>query len=260
MNRLFHYFSSVAGLVNKSKSLSVPIFSSVLKVMLRLMTLSTTLSTTLLMTISMTASATSDVTSTENIKTQLQQMIYPIYVPYQETETRFEDDEKTTTVALITPDTDPNWKLISVNGQTPSKKDIKNYKKKIEKQIEDNEKDPLSSILNVSTLQIFESKEDETIYAFDPLFSDFNDDASKNLTGRVFVNMDNKITRIEINAPFSFSPVFGAKINRFSINYNLDYYKQKAYITDYELDINIKIGGFKTLEMQAEAMYTDLKW
>ena len=201
-----------------------------------------------------------DADSIQVVKTQLQQIPYPLTVQYTETETSWDDDESTKTVAILNAKEDPYWELKSVNDKKPTKKQTKKFKKKVKKQIEDREKDPLESILNLSTLELLETKDDMSIYSFNPLFSAFNEEASTLMTGKILVNLDNKITRIEIDSPVEFSPMFSVKVKNFMINYNVSYHEQTPYITDYELDIYIKIGGFKTIALKADAIYNDIQW
>ena len=194
------------------------------------------------------------------LKSDLTIMATPLTVAHTHTETVVKDDESTTTINRITPSNNPKWDLLSVNGKTPTKKDLKKFKKRMKKQADDEKEDPFVSILNLESLTHFSSTDEFEIFAFDPVFSAFKEESKKDIDGRVYVDKEGVIQKIKINAPESFKPVFGATMNTFLLEYTVSYHLSRAYIEDHKLLIKAKVGGFKNLHMENSGTITDINW
>jgi len=194
------------------------------------------------------------------LKTTLTNMPVPLNVAHTRTESEVEDGERVITVARITPNSHPLWELTSYNGDSPSKKEIKKFKKKMKKQAEDEQDDPFISILNLESMKYFESTDEFEVFKFDPVISAFKEEAKYDLDGRVYVDKTGVIQKIRINAPASFKPVFGATMHTFLLEYKIAYNKNTAYIQDHKMLIDAKIGGFKNLHMDGSGTNSDIIW
>ncbi|MCJ8312998.1 MAG: hypothetical protein HRU38_06600, partial [Saccharospirillaceae bacterium] len=80
------------------------------------------------------------------------------------------------------------------------------------------------------------------------------------LDGRVYVDKTGIIQKIRINAPTSFKPVFGATMFTFLLEYEIEYNNNIAFISEHNMLIKAKIGGFKNLHLEGSGINSDIDW
>jgi len=168
-------------------------------------------------------------------KQQINQAISDIInTPHKEWSVRiehFENEEGdiTSSVEQYTPhaDIEKKWTLVSINGEQPTKKQIKAFTKKKLKRAENKKDDKsislsLNSLIQQETLQLLESNEQHLKVGFQVQhIKRLGDDAIGKLEGFISYDRNNAfIEQIEIVNNAEFSPIFSANISDLKLTFN----------------------------------------
>lgn len=110
------------------------------------------------------------------------------------------------------------WKLISIDGKEPTKKQAINYhESKQEQKLDESEDEELElNNIDLESLKLIEKVGNIEVLSFK--FKEQQDDLSKHLQGRLWHDKKgNWIQKIELTNPTEFSPAFSVKIKELSI-------------------------------------------
>ena len=140
---------------------------------------------------------------------------------------RFEDEEGdiTSSIEQYSPQASERWLLKQINGQQPTKKQIKNFVKK--KQEQNNKAKQgnhiqlkLGKLINQQSLSLVSIDEKNIVMAFNVNLKKLGEDAIGKLQGQLIYQKDNQfIEKISIWNNAEFSPMFAAKITDFAITF-----------------------------------------
>lgn len=121
---------------------------------------------------------------------------------------------------------DEQWQLLLLDGQKPTAKQIKRYRREYDELFERD--DPLdvdlSGLIDPATVRLDSETEDALVYAFQPS-ADSEDDKKivEQLLGHVTIDQnDNAVLLVEIESKHAFSPVAMVKIFSMSMSLKID--------------------------------------
>ncbi|MBL4672111.1 MAG: hypothetical protein JKX81_07590 [Arenicella sp.] len=120
------------------------------------------------------------------------------------------------TVEVFNPLAKPEWSLISINGNHPSKKQIKAYYREIdEAEAEDDDGNlNLHEMIDVSSLRLLKDDGKVAKYSFTPILDDDDVDFTDKLEGELWHNKQKDfIERFDFFSKAPFSPMAGVKIS-----------------------------------------------
>lgn len=112
------------------------------------------------------------------------------------------------------------WQLLSVNTKTPTADQVHDYQRRKAEQ-EDSAQHisiELAELIQIPTLTLISDNNGEVTAGFDVYLSRLGDEASASLRGQLILNEElSFIRRIAITNTTTFSPVFSAKIEDFTL-------------------------------------------
>jgi len=140
---------------------------------------------------------------------------------------RYEDEEGdiSSSIEQHSPLANNRWSLKEINGQLPTKKQVKNFSKKKQEQSdsvqkEQNVKLSLRKLINHESLSLVSTDEKYIVMAFNVHLKKLGEDSVGKLQGQLTYHKENKfIEKISIWNNADFSPMFTANITDLAISF-----------------------------------------
>ncbi|KGJ89964.1 hypothetical protein [Thalassotalea sp. ND16A] len=140
---------------------------------------------------------------------------------------RYEDEEGdiSSSIEQHSPQTSERWLLKQINGQLPTKKQIKNFAKKKQEQSntrkqEGNIKLTLRELINQKSLSLVSTDDKHIIMAFNVYWEKLGKDSIGKLQGKLVYQKEQQfIEKISIWNNAEFSPMFTANITDFALTF-----------------------------------------
>lgn len=156
------------------------------------------------------------------------------------------------------------WRLLLVNGRSPSKEQLFTFNKenateKQEGNQEDNNNEKsvgLSEIINMDTLSLLTKTDDKLIFSFTPIMDDLDDN---NLKGQLVTDKSvENIIQLRVSNTEALSPAFSVSIDKFELLMLFSAIKgSKAYLP---VSVTTKVIGtiavFKSINEHEEKLYS----
>jgi hypothetical protein len=140
---------------------------------------------------------------------------------------RYEDEEGdiTSSIEQFSPQSAERWLLKQTNGQQPTKKQIKTFAKKKNKQNNktqqgENIQLSLRELINQQSLSLMSTDDKHIVMAFDVDWKKLGEDSIGKLQGKLTYQKENQfIEKISIWNNAEFSPIFTAKITDLAVTF-----------------------------------------
>jgi len=140
---------------------------------------------------------------------------------------RYEDEEGdiSSSIEQHSPQLSEPWLLIRINGQQPTKKQMRNFAEKKQEQNKkmkqgENIQLKLRELINQESLSLVSTDEKHIVMAFNVYLKKLGKDSSGKLQGKLIYHKDKQfIEKISIWNNETFSPMFSAKITDLAITF-----------------------------------------
>ena len=154
------------------------------------------------------------------------------------------------------------WQLISLNGQTPNKKQKTAFQKeKNEKQSDHSLRMPLRELIQLETLQLLAETATTKTLQFDVFVKRFGKKASKKLQGQLIYNRKHDfIEQITITNNSDFSPVFSANISDLELVFKFIKIDQFVLPARHEMRFKGTFAYFTEIDETAHDTYSDYQF
>lgn len=159
------------------------------------------------------------------------------------------------------------WLLLSINGETPNKKQIKKFDKRKKQASEAAEKEEqsirfrLRDLIVIDSLQLVSQNNYSLQASFNVELERLGSSASKKLKGVLTYDKDNEyIEKIEINNTDSFSPIFSADIKEFTLTMNFDKLNGAVLPEKYEMNMKGSFAFFTEIDEVSQSTFSDYRF
>jgi len=182
--------------------------------------------------------STFDIIAAENTTTELESLkdkVNHAIIKVEQTQrelwsykvSRYENEEGdvTSSIEQYSPQASERWLLKKINGQLPTKKQIKNFAKKKQEQKNKTEQGnhiqlKLRAVINQKSLSLVSTDEKNIVMAFNVNLKKLGEDSIGKLQGQLIYQKDKQfIEKISIWNNAEFSPMFTAKITDLAISF-----------------------------------------
>jgi hypothetical protein len=145
---------------------------------------------------------------------------------------RYENEEGdiSSSIEQYSPQSDEIWSLKKINGKAPTKKQLKKFAKKKQKQSNAEKKDekqgvniqlPIRKLINTESLTLVSNDEQYIVMAFNVYLKKLGEDSAGKLQGKLRYHKEKHfIEKITVWNNADFSPMFTANITDFSITFS----------------------------------------
>lgn len=154
---------------------------------------------------------------------------------------------------------EPSWELISLNGEAPSEKDRKKFHKdKVREAERREETGSLVAMVEPGSVRVSEETDELVVLSFDPLMTDFPDDAQDALLGKaIWSKTQQRLLSLTVVSKAPFKPAMGVKVN--SMEMVFEFHQVAGYTLPEAVRFAFegKLAGVKTIDVESNIAYTD---
>ena len=180
------------------------------------------------------------------------------HTPYRFTQTLF--GEKETEIATFDPTKDNRWTLISIDGQSPTKKQLKKFEKKKERQEKrGDDTDRFTDIITPGTV-IFREENTETItLQFAPQLDDLPEKSQEFVQGiAVLTKPQKSIQTLRIFSKEPFSPILSVTMETFDMKVQFGEFHGQALPTSLSFRMKGR-AAIKDFDIESLVQYTNIE-
>ena len=182
---------------------------------------------------------------------------------------RYENEEGDITSSLeaYKPNNDlsKRWALIEINGQQPTKKQIKKYIKTKQKASKNDKDDDYSvrfrEIINIDSLSLYGQSDTHLEMTFDVHLKKLGEDAKGKLDGMLTFHKNKQfIDSITVVNNSEFSPLFSASISDFNLTFKFVKIKNAILPLENTLDMKGSFAFFTDIEETSIDRFSDYSY
>ena len=181
---------------------------------------------------------------------------------------RFENEEGdiTQSIEMHAPHIDSQrpWQLLSLNGETPTAKQMQAFTERKSKQAANEGKShtlSLRELIQIDSLKIRVENKESLQASFDVYIERMGKKASKKLTGHLTYNkLKAFIETIEVVNTDTFSPVFSAKITDFQLTMQFQNIDESILPLQHDLNMKGTFAFFTEIDEVSSDVFTNYQW
>jgi hypothetical protein len=168
------------------------------------------------------------------------------------------DGEDGAEISAFEPTGDPQWTLLSLNGETPTKKDIKKYNKEKVKEAKRNEGNGFRDLITKGSVVLKEETIDEVIVTFTPDLDDMSEKAMESMRGEAtFRADDGTLSSLTIYSIEPFSPALSVKLEEMNMSFEFEEVMGETLPKRYLFSFRGKVAGLKSFDVDSVVAYSD---
>jgi hypothetical protein len=181
---------------------------------------------------------------------------------------RYEDEEGdiSSSIEQYSPQESERWLLKQINGQLPTKKQIKNFAKKKQEQNHTkkqggNTQVKLRKLINQESLSLVSSDEKSIVMAFDVYLKKLGKDSIGKLQGELTYQKEKQfIEKISIWNNAEFSPIFTAKITDLAITFTFAHIHGAVLTKQNEMKMKGNFAYFTEINETSLDVFSDYQY
>ncbi len=178
---------------------------------------------------------------------------------------RFEDEEGdiSSSIEQHSPQEDKPWSLKKIDGQLPTKKQIKSFAKKKQKQSDSVKKEqniqlPLRELIHHESLSLVSIDDKYIVMAFNVHLNKLGEDSMGKLQGQLTYQKENQfIEKISIWNSADFSPMFTANITDLAINFTFSHINGAVLAKQNEMKMKGSFAYFTEINETSLDSFSD---
>jgi hypothetical protein len=168
------------------------------------------------------------------------------------------DGEDGIEISTFIPSTEPEWTLVSINGEAPSNKEIKKFNKDKIKEAERNEGNGFRDLIAKGSVVVESETESEIVVSFTPELDDMSDKAMESMRGKAVFNAeDEALISLSIYSIEPFSPALSVKLEEMNMSFEFDQVQGETLPRQYLFSFRGKVAGLKSFDVDSTVAYSD---
>ena len=176
-----------------------------------------------------------------------------------------EEGDVTSSVERYAPNEDKTkqWTLLTINEQTPTKRQLKKYLKDKRKQAKDKAEGKslsinLKTLIKQDTLKLIADEGTHAELGFDVHMPKLGDDAVGKLTGTLIYSKQNDyIEVVNVVNKEAFSPMFSASISQLKVSLNFVKLDKVVLPQQYQMQMKGTFAYFTQIDEQSTTTFSD---
>ncbi|MFT4941273.1 MAG: hypothetical protein ACI88A_004341 [Paraglaciecola sp.] len=185
--------------------------------------------------------------------------------PWSYTISRYEDEEGdiTSSIEQYSPQSSERWILKQINGQQPTKKQMKNFAKKKNKQSNKTKQGKyiqlqLRELINQESLSLMSTDDKHIVMAFDVHWKKLGKDSIGKLQGKLTYQKEKQfIEKISIWNNAEFSPMFTANITDLAVTFTFLQINEAILSRQYEMKMKGSFAYFTEINETSVDSFSD---
>lgn len=155
------------------------------------------------------------------------------------------------------------WRLIEINGKTPTKKQIDKFiNKKIKQESKTSEERnysfSLRELINLDSLKFISENKQSKIISFNVYLSKLGEDAKGKLRGTLSYNKaEQYIEKVIIENTAEFSPIFSASISAFKLTFAFTNINDNILPAQHDMEMKGSFAFFTEIDETSSDQYLD---
>ena len=177
-----------------------------------------------------------------------------------------EEGEVSSSIEQYSPQASDQWSLKEINGELPTKKQIKHFSKKKKEQSNTAEQEgniqlKLRELINEESLSLISTDEKNVVMAFNVYLHKLGEDSKGKLQGQLTYQKDNQfIETISIWNNAEFSPMFTATITDLAITFTFSHINGSVLTKQNEMKMKGSFAYFTEINETSLDVYSDYQY